>query len=106
MRQPLEAIYGVEGTARLWSDFVDGMAAIVRQKDGNIGQEMLPKIRCATLIARGGLDAMVSPAESADLGKSISGAEYFEIAKGRHNFHLRFADEYNRVVCEFLTRTN
>lgn len=73
MLLPFEAIYGVEGTVRIWAGFVDGMAAILREKGGNICQDTLLNIRAASLIVQVEKDVMVSSVEIEDLRKSIPG---------------------------------
>lgn len=105
MRQPLEDIYGAEGFARLWSDWIDGFHAIARcSADGDICREALPQIRCATLIVHGAKDPMIAAEHVPYLRQHIARTEYVEFAEGKHNVHLRYADEFNRAVAAFLQR--
>lgn len=106
MRQPLEEIYGIEGFARLWSDWIDGLNAIARcSEDGDICRKALPLIRCPTLIVHGVKDPMIAAEHVPYLRKHIEHTEYLDFKEGKHNVHLRYADEFNRAVADFLRRS-
>lgn len=102
LRAPYERIMGAEEFARYWTDSVDSLHAIGQTNDGDICSGALSQIRCPTLIVHGGRDPIVSDATAALMRRHIAGAEYYEIAAGRHDFHLRFADEFNRAIAKFL----
>ena len=61
MREPMEKIYGEDYFPVLWEEWVDAITKIATSTpDKNICREVLPQIRCPTLIIHGSKDAMVS----------------------------------------------
>ena len=60
MREPMENIYGEDYFPILWEEWVDAITKIANSTpDKNICRELLPQIRCPTLIIHGSKDAMV-----------------------------------------------
>lgn len=59
MRKPMENVYGKEGFAKLWSDWVDALIKIYEQQSGNLCKELLQKITSPTLIVHGAKDPMI-----------------------------------------------
>lgn len=104
LRDPFLEIMAPERLTHTWGECIDGMTKISRQRNGNICGDALPYIRCPTLIMHGGNDPMISTRRQHILCDSIPNAEYYEIENGKHNVHLRYADEFNRAVAEFLLR--
>uniref|UniRef100_UPI00398E96D1 valacyclovir hydrolase isoform X3 n=1 Tax=Pristiophorus japonicus TaxID=55135 RepID=UPI00398E96D1 len=84
-----------------------GANAFVTQEDiklynGNICQDLVPLIKCPTLIIHGEKDPMVPRYHPDYLHKHIRGSRLHLMAEGKHNLHLRFAKEFNCLVEEFL----
>lgn len=73
MREPLIAMYGREGFQEMWSGWCDALKAI-HEAGGNICKDLLPKIRCPTLIIHGDKDPMVAPEHPQYLLKHINGS--------------------------------
>ncbi|CAL4201711.1 unnamed protein product, partial [Meganyctiphanes norvegica] len=102
MRAPLEATYGVDYFKNLWEGWVDTFIAIHKEKNGDLCMGDLANINCSTLIIHGVKDPMV-PIEHADfLHKNIKGSRLILMEEGKHNLHLRYANEFNRMVLDFL----
>nr|XP_046247570.1 valacyclovir hydrolase isoform X3 [Scatophagus argus] len=70
--------------------------------DGSICMELLPLISCPTLIVHGEKDPMVPSIHPQCLLKHIKGSKLHLMPEGKHNLHLRFADEFNKLVEDFL----
>lgn len=104
MRQPMEDMYGKEGFAQLWSDWIDALLAIYKERNGNICREHLPNIVCPTLIVHGAKDPMIAAEHVPYLLEHIKNTELFVFPDGKHNIHLRYADEFNDLVAKFLLK--
>ncbi|XP_028169097.1 valacyclovir hydrolase [Ostrinia furnacalis] len=102
MREPMIEVYGEELFAKYWAQWVDGMIALFRAKDGNICNEMLKDIKCPTFILYGEKDPMVDKVHASHLLTNITGSRLQLFPKGKHNIHIKYADEFNKSVQEFL----
>ncbi|XP_041791421.1 valacyclovir hydrolase isoform X1 [Chelmon rostratus] len=102
MRQPMEEVYGAEVFAKIWEAWVDGVTQFAKRPEGSICMEHLPLISCPTLIIHGERDPMVPSFHPQCLLKHIKGSRLHLIPEGKHNLHLKYADEFNKVVEDFL----
>uniref|UniRef100_A0A8C4RFF7 Biphenyl hydrolase like n=1 Tax=Erpetoichthys calabaricus TaxID=27687 RepID=A0A8C4RFF7_ERPCA len=102
MRKPMEKIYGPEYFAKTWLKWVEGISQFALQPDGNICREMLPQIVCPTLIIHGQKDPMVPNFHPEFLHKHIKNSRLHLMPEGKHNLHLRFSKDFNKLVEEFL----
>lgn len=76
MRAPMEKLYGAEGFAKMWSDWVDVFGRILKEKNGNICRDQLAQIKAATLIMHGRKDPMIAAEHIPYLRKNIKYTEY------------------------------
>ncbi|KAF3690444.1 Valacyclovir hydrolase [Channa argus] len=102
MRQPMEEVYGAEVFAKTWEAWVDGVSQFAHRPGGSICMELLPQITCPTLIIHGEKDPMVPSFHPQYLLKHIRGSRLHLMPEGKHNLHLKFADEFNKLVQDFL----
>ncbi|XP_029446408.1 valacyclovir hydrolase [Rhinatrema bivittatum] len=102
MRKPMEDMYGMEYLAKTWDAWVNGIGQFARNTDGNICRHLLPTIVCPTLIVHGQKDAMVPSFHPEFLHRHIKGSRLHLMPEGKHNLHLRFPEEFNRLVEDFL----
>ncbi|KAL2089387.1 hypothetical protein ACEWY4_014075 [Coilia grayii] len=102
MRRPMEEMYGAEYFRNTWSAWVDGISQFTHNPQGSICLELLPQVSCPTLVVHGQKDPMVPSFHPQVLLQQIPNARLHEMAEGKHNLHLRFADEFNRLVQAFL----
>ncbi|XP_071483840.1 valacyclovir hydrolase-like [Diadema antillarum] len=102
MRAPMVAVYGEENFAKLWSAWCDRMKQFLNNPGGDICIEETKSISCPTLIFHGDLDPMVMPEHPLFLSSAIKGSRLIRWPKGKHNIHLRFADDFNQEVENFL----
>ncbi|XP_026179353.1 valacyclovir hydrolase [Mastacembelus armatus] len=102
MRQPMEEVYGAEVFAKTWEAWVDGITQFAHRPEGSICVDLLPLISCPTLIVHGEKDPMVPSFHPQFLLKHIKASRLHLMPEGKHNLHLRFADEFNTLVENFL----
>ncbi|CAL8309223.1 unnamed protein product [Lota lota] len=103
MRKPMEDMYGAEVFPKIWKAWVDGISQFAHRPEGSICKELLPQICCPTLIIHGEKDPMLPSFHPQYLLKHIKGSSLHVIPEGKHNLHLRFAAEFNKIVQDFLT---
>lgn len=103
MKAPLIKMYGEEGLTAMWSQWVDTLLEMYKNKNGDICKDCLSKITCPTLIIHGNKDAMVAREHPDYLLKHIRHSKLHTFEDGKHNLHLRYADEFNNLVTEFLS---
>ncbi|XP_074055508.1 valacyclovir hydrolase [Macrotis lagotis] len=101
-RKPLEALYGREYLAKTCENWVDGILQFKDLPDGNICRHLLPLIKCPTLIIHGEKDPLVPRFHADFIHKHVKGSRLHLMPEGKHNLHLRFADEFNKLVEDFL----
>ncbi|XP_073818980.1 valacyclovir hydrolase-like [Musca autumnalis] len=102
MRKPMEDMYGAERFVELWNECIDMLFTFYEQKEGDLCKNEIQKIRATTLILRGGKDKLVSPDAAAYLRDNIKNSRYYEFPGGKHNFHLQYVNEFNKLVADFL----
>lgn len=101
MLEPMLELYGKEYFAAMWQDYLDAVQNIVSD-GGDICKEDLKKIQCETLILHGDKDPLVPFFHVPYLLKHIKNSKCYRMPQGRHNIHLRYAEEFNEQVSKFL----
>ncbi|XP_007423930.1 valacyclovir hydrolase isoform X1 [Python bivittatus] len=101
-RKPMEEMYGHEYFSKTCSAWVDGISQFMHKSDGDICQPLLPHIKCPTLIIHGEKDPLIPRFHPEYLHKHIKGSRLHFMPEGKHNLHLRFAGEFNKMVEDFL----
>ncbi|GAB0100583.1 valacyclovir hydrolase-like [Sergentomyia squamirostris] len=102
MRLPMEEMYGKEEFPKLWSAWIDVCIKIYTDKNGNLCKDFLKDIICPTLIVHGEKDPMLLAEHVPYLLKNIKQAKLFTFPEGKHNVHLRYFEEFNKIVAKFL----
>ncbi|CAH3995513.1 valacyclovir hydrolase [Pieris brassicae] len=102
MREPMIELYGEEIFKSYWAKWVDTMEALFKAKDGNICSDLLKDIKCPTFILHGEKDPLVEGVHVSHLHTHITGSRIHLYPEGKHNIHIRYADDFNRIVQEFL----
>ncbi|XP_063779133.1 valacyclovir hydrolase isoform X1 [Pseudophryne corroboree] len=105
MREPMEKLYGKEYFAKTFSAWVDAMSHFPRRSDGNICRHLLPLIDCPTLVIHGMKDAMVPPFHPQFIHQQLKNSRLHLMPEGKHNLHLKYAAEFNKLVEDFLCST-
>lgn len=101
-RKPLEALYGFDYFARTCEKWVDGIMQFKRLPEGNICRHLLPLVQCPTLIVHGEKDPLVPRFHADYIHEHVRGSRLHLMPEGKHNLHLRFADEFNKLAEDFL----
>lgn len=104
MREPLEKLYGAEYFKTNWEKWVDTFKLIYKENNGDLCKKFLKNIKAETLILHGEKDPMLVPEHVPYLLKNIAGSKLITWPDGKHNIHLRYADEFNSKVAEFLLK--
>ncbi|SPP88127.1 valacyclovir hydrolase [Drosophila guanche] len=104
MREPMEKVYGVERFAQLWAEWVDAACSFYDQRDGDFCRSEVEQVKAPTFILHGKKDPMIAVEHVPWLKKRLPQAEYYEFPEGKHNIHLRYADEFNKLVAEFFNK--
>jgi len=100
MVQALSEIYGDE-LQDLWARWCDAQKALY-QTGGEISRQRLHLIRCPTLIFHGAQDPLVPGFHAEVFHQGIAGSQLHIFPNGKHNIHQAYAEEFNRMVVEFL----
>ncbi|KAK7505669.1 hypothetical protein BaRGS_00002940 [Batillaria attramentaria] len=104
MREPFVKLYGMNYFQTQWSNWVNAYGRYFKDRDGDICREEVKKIRCPTLIVHGQKDALVVQEHPDYLHATIPGSQLVNWPEGKHNLHLRYADELNKLAEEFLDK--
>ena len=102
MREAMEVLYG-DSFPKLWSNWVDGMlATFERRKNGDLCMAEVEQVRCPTLILHGVKDAMCPQFHANYIHEKIKGSRMLTMEDGKHNLHLKYSTEFNKLVEDFL----
>ncbi|CAD5115809.1 DgyrCDS4751 [Dimorphilus gyrociliatus] len=104
MRKPYEDVYGEDYFRTEWSNWCDAISRYFTEFNGDICKDAIHKIECPTLVLHGMKDPMVPNEHPEYLKKEISDCETHYFPEGKHNIHMRYADEFNKVVNNFLLK--
>lgn len=102
MREPLEKLYGAEYFKTKWENWVDTFSVIYKERNGDLCKGFLKDIKAETLILHGEKDPMLAKEHVPYLMQNISGAKLISWPDGKHNIHLRYAEDFNKKVADFL----
>lgn len=104
MKAALLPVYG-DDLQSMWSSACDAWKAILEERGGNICVDEARRLHLPTLVAHGTRDPICLQSHADWFKANIPGCEDLRLFEGgSHNFHLKFADEFNAMVIEFLTR--
>ena len=97
----MRKIYGAQ-LDELWDRYVAGQEALF-EAGGDLYGLLLAKIRCPVLVLHGGKDPLVPVFQAEAIARGIAKAELRVFPAGRHNIHMRQAEEFNLLTYAFLT---
>ncbi|XP_045472739.1 valacyclovir hydrolase-like [Harmonia axyridis] len=101
IKAPLLKIYGEEALREIQNSTFQANVDILYE-GGDIAATLLKYIECPTLILHGAKDPLVSPKHAQYLHENIKGSRLHIFPDGKHNIHLRYANEFNEIVTKFL----
>jgi valacyclovir hydrolase len=99
--ESMRQVYGNELDA-MWEDYVSGLEAIF-SAGGNLYQELLPMVKSPTMILHGAKDPLVPAIHPEAIHRGVVGSRLHIFPEGKHNIHVRYANEFNALVLAFLT---
>ncbi|CAH1779411.1 unnamed protein product [Owenia fusiformis] len=102
MRTPFLEVYGEEYFRKQWGNWVDAYSAYYTQNKGDICKDDLKNIICPSYMLHGNKDPMVPQYHPDYLKEHIKNLKVHYFPDGKHNIHLRYADEFNTLVSKFL----
>jgi len=94
------AVYG-DDLQPMWSSFCDAMKMIY-DAGGDFCQKEAKSLKCPTLILHGEKDPIVPTHHPEWFHANIPGSKMYTFPGGKHNIHLKFAEEFNQRVLEFF----
>ena len=99
-----EAMRGVYGDDLddLWDRYVAGQEAMFA-RGGDLYRPLLAKVACPTLILHGARDPLVPGLHPQAVHRGIAGSRLHIFPEGKHNIHIRYAQEFNALTYAFLT---
>ena len=100
MQIELLRVYGPSLQA-LWSRWIDTVTKILNE-GGDICMGKLGKIKCQTLILHGAKDPLVPSFHAHYLHEHLTDSQLEVLEEGKHNLHLRYSKEFNKMVEDFL----
>ena len=101
MRETHLPVYG-DDLQPMWTDAVDAWIRIVTERGGDVCMEQAKALACPTLVLHGAKDVICLSEHPHWFEQHIPNARLHVLPEGKHNLHLRFADEVNGLVRDFL----
>ncbi|XP_023953437.2 valacyclovir hydrolase [Bicyclus anynana] len=102
LRDPMIEVYGKERFAEYWAKWVDTMSAALEQSMMDICMQYLKDIQCPTLVLHGEKDPLVNAVHAPFIVKNVKNSILHLYPEGKHDIHIRYAEEFNRRVQDFL----
>jgi len=93
-------VYGDE-LQPMWDGFCDAMQAIMA-RGGDICQNEAKALTCPTFVLAGAKDPIVPMNHPEWFAKNIPNARLHVFPEGKHNIHIKYANEFNKLVANFL----
>jgi len=98
--------YGAEKLQRMWGAAIDAWAGMYAANDGDVCMAQARTIKCPTLVLHGAKDPICLREHPEWFAANIPGdgnTRLHSLPDGKHNLHLRFADEVNALVRDFVS---
>lgn len=104
MREPFIKVYGMDYFQKHWSNWVRAYSKYFKENNGDICIKETGNVKCPTLIVHGQKDPLVVQEHPDYLHATIPGSVLVNWPEAKHNLHLRYADEFNSLVEDFLDK--
>jgi valacyclovir hydrolase len=99
--ETMRLTYGA-GLDELWERYVAALEDLFRS-GGDIYKSRLHSVQCPTLILHGDKDPLVPSIHPVAIHHGIAGSQLHRFPEGKHNIHIKYAEEFNQIVLTFLT---
>ncbi|XP_043245952.1 valacyclovir hydrolase-like [Amphibalanus amphitrite] len=100
-RAPMLELYGEDYFRSMWTEWVDVTLAFKDVSNGTCMRETR-EVQCPTLVVHGAKDEYFEMEDPEYFVKNIPNAKLHVFPEAKHNLHIEYADEFNKVVAEFL----
>ena len=104
MKETHYPVYGAEALQRMWGSACDAWAAILAQQGGDVCMAEAKSITVPTLVLHGAKDPICLSEHPEWFAEHIPGdgaTKLHVLPDGKHNLHIRFAEEVNGLVRSF-----
>lgn len=102
MRTPMVKLYGEEYFRETWEKWVDAFVNIYDNRRGNICIKEMKVMQCPVFVLHGMKDPMVDWFHPNFILSNVPNSRIHIFPDGKHNIHLRYPEEFNKLVTEFL----
>ena len=109
MKETHYPVYGAEVCQRMWGSAVDAWAGIFAANNGDVCMAQAKSIKCPTMVLHGAKDPICLSEHPEWFKENIPGdgnTTLHILPDGKHNLHLRYADEVNGLVREFCGKSS
>lgn len=96
-RAAFEEVYGPQRLKELWAEYCDRYEVW-----DDICTEDLKRIQSPMFVLHGDKDPMVAPEHPDYIAKNVKDCRVHRFPSGKHNIHIKYKDEFNRMVEKFL----
>ena len=95
------AVYG-DDLQPMWSSCIDAWTSIYHERGGDVCMKEAKSIACPTLVLHGAKDVVCIAGHAEWFASNIADAQLRVLPDGKHNLHLRYADEVNAMIKAFV----
>merc|ERR1712216_266986 len=94
-------VYG-DDLQPMWHACIDAWMAIYRDRGGDVCMAEAKTIACPTLVLHGAKDVMCLREHAEWFNANIPDSQLRVLPDGKHNLHIRYADEVNAMMRAFF----
>ena len=107
MRVPMETLYGGEFPG-MWSNLADALGDLYGDpvRRGDICIQEVGEVQCQSLVVHGEKDALCPTFQAEFLAERLRDCRLVTYPEGKHNLHLRYHEQFNKLVSDFLQENN
>ncbi|RLU24767.1 hypothetical protein DMN91_002857 [Ooceraea biroi] len=102
MRDLLVNIYSVDYIKQTLLRWLDTMFRLYNKQDGDLCQQVLPKIKCPTLIFHGSENTFLVPNQPLHLKQNIVDSTIYIFENDTPDDFTGYLEVVNKVITEFL----
>jgi len=102
MKAPMIKMYGEDYFRKCWSDWTGLFLGVYENEKGDLCKEGIKQIQSPTLVIHGLKDAMVPLFHAQYIKDNIKDSRLHIMKDGKHNLHIKYADEFVALVEKFL----
>lgn len=101
MKATHQPIYG-DDLQPMWGSAIDAWSRIYDERGGDVCSAQAKSIACPTLVLHGAKDPICLMEHAHWFNDNIPDAQLRVLPDGKHNLHLRYADEVNGMIRAFF----